>query len=161
MSQNIINTISIIGSLASVIGIIITYRQVLDTRQATQATNKAVMDAMKDVQRTLTIVEVAHHLAIISQIQTAIIDNKFELALKIMRDLRTSIIEVKETPLLLDTDHYIQLNGHITTLINDINNVHETLQKPDKLNKTVVIKHFDELSAQLAEIQAKFKHNTI
>lgn len=116
---------------------------------------------MKDVQRTLTIVEVANHLAIIEQIQNAIRYNKFELALKIMRDLRTSIIQIREAPLLLDTSHYITLSNLIQQLVNDINNVHETLNKPEKLNKEIVIKHFDDLSTQLAEIQAKFKHKTI
>lgn len=161
MVQTIINIISFIGSIASVVGIYLTYRQVKDTRQIAETTKHAVANAMKDVQRTLTIVEVANHLAIIEQIQNAIRYNKFELALKIMRDLRTSIIQIREAPLLLDTSHYITLSNLIQQLVNDINNVHETLNKPEKLNKEIVIKHFDDLSTQLAEIQAKFKHKTI
>ncbi len=153
-------TLSDIGSIASLLGLLWTYIQVQRVKKVADATRQASEETKDSVQRMLSVAQVAKYCESIHLIIDEITANELRLALHLMRELKAAMIELQTVP-------YLQHNGYSETLSTHVKNmgVHiASLQKSlhdsgSRLKKDKITQDLDELSSVMTEIQAKIKHS--
>lgn len=163
MADLIINILSCVGSLASITGIVITYRQVKKVRSVAEATKEATEKTQEEVSKTLSIVQVAKYCESISIIQQAITDNEIKLALYLCHELKAALYELQT-----HLQKYCEANGlcdfkkHIQSLgINVTNMTRSLTEGKDKLRRTKIIQDLENLHNQLSALQADYKAQNI
>lgn len=164
MDRNLVAGVSFWGSIASMIGILITIWQTIRIQSNTKATQKAIEETRKELNRTLTVYNVAKHNEMIKRIQDYLRETKPEIALYLLRDLRPALIEIKEDPIFKNTRHLHSMASCIVTMGMDIGNIEKTdfaSQSANALDINRIIINLDELSSILSEVEAKLKHNTL
>jgi len=93
--QTTINFISLCGTFVSLIGLFITYIQVISLKQATEKTKLEIDNTLNRVNQIISISELSKGSKIIHEIQSANRSSNYELSLIRMQDLKAILIQVK------------------------------------------------------------------
>lgn len=154
---------SIAGSIASIIGIVLTYRQVKAVKKVADATKESAELTQKSLIRSLSTVRTAKFCESIIIIQDAVKDDEIRLAIHLCHELKTALIELQQSlSTYSENEESGKLSGHIQALGVNITNMHKALpDKKDKLRKSKIIEDLENLHNQMSEMQAKFKLNTV
>lgn len=159
-----LSTISIglseIGSIASLIGIVVAIWQILKTRKSAEAARISANQTKKSVQSLINIVQVTKHCEVIKTAQQAISDNEIRLALHLLHELKSAIIELHMTLSHLGKEQFVSdLQIHITSMGIDIANMQKSLREgSNKLKKEKITSNLENLLSTLTQIQVKLKH---
>lgn len=152
MNQQLFNWLSLIGSIASITGIIVTFYQV-----------KSVKEISRQTQRSLNKVNVISEISkcneIVKEITRSLKSENFEHSLDKMRDVKDMIIKIKVWVTQLqhpniDRSFRENIDTHIAILTNSINDIDDNHRTPHLLNKTGIMNKMDKLSSYIVEIQA-------
>ncbi|MDE6338552.1 MAG: hypothetical protein K2K97_02045 [Muribaculaceae bacterium] len=145
------------GSWASIEGIAFTLWQVMHIKSTAEATRIATEHTRSEIQNKLNIVQVTEHCATIETIQTALQDREIRLALHLCRELKTSLIELRE---IVADNKVSELGTHIQVMGVDINNMHKSLlNNIDKLGRKKIIEDLEALHNTLTGLQVSLKHS--
>lgn len=161
MNDTILNWISVFGSLASIVGICLTYRQVKAVKKVADAAKEASELTQQSIFKTLSTVQVTKYCESIFSIQNAINEDEIKLAIHYCHELKTALIELQESLSSLNESRISgDLSVHIQTLGINITNMHKSLpNQKDKLRKEKVVRDLENLHNQMSEILAKLKLN--
>lgn len=150
--------ISLIGSIASIVGLPIALYQIYKIKSNTQITNDAIVKTSKEILRTYSIVDIAKYCAIIKLIQNLLNSSKYEIAVYQMRELKEVMIELKELRLLDIGNFKEEMSSHIISIGTDISNLQKQISANKNVKIEIIIDNLDKIARLLNEVQAKLKH---
>ena len=153
--------LSFIGSLCSIIGIVITSLQVKKVRSVAEATKEATEKTQEDVSKTLSIVQVAKYCESILPIQQAVRENEIKLAIHLCHELKSALIELQANFETYHSDNIAcNVTEHIKSLGINMRNMHKSLHdSKSKLKNDKIIQDLENLHNKMSEIQAIIKLN--
>ena len=100
--KNTVNFISIFGTFLSFFGIVFAFLQLENLKEINNNTNIEVKKSLNRVNDILSISELSKGVKIIQEIQTSIHNEKYELSLIRMKDLKYILIQTKHNPKLIE-----------------------------------------------------------
>ena len=152
--------LSLIGNLASIVGIIFAIYQILKIKSNSELTKIAVEDTRRDIERIFSIADLTKSNEAIKLIQDSIATAKYEIALLRLQELKLMIIEFKEIPLLDVGDFKHRISGLIIKLGVDIISLHNCVISTDsRFRPEIVLEHLEATSEMLTEIKSKLKYS--
>jgi hypothetical protein len=100
--RNPTETLAAVGSVASVFGLVIAIVEILAVKKVTDATHIAVKETKDQLVSRISLADVAKATRIVEQIQTQLVNKKFELAHVRLQDLREMLMQFRAGRLLKD-----------------------------------------------------------
>lgn len=153
------NHLSIIGSIASLFGLWLAYKQIQTIKDITSKTNEAVQSKLKYLNGFLTMADMTRIISSTKEILGYLSSSKMELALLRMRDLRTELVQLRQNKQILGSnDVLLSLNKCVSTLGIDIGNINDSIMKNRSISLETVTSNMDYLLAVLSEIEGKLKY---
>lgn len=154
----IVNFFTIFGTYISIFGLWIAYKQLIDLKTVNSETKKAVDLSLNRINQVLSISELSKANKIIQEIQTSNLNEKYELSLLRMKDLKHILIQIKsnsELNIYTETNTY---NNNITDLSIDINNLNDFILGVKKgVNFSKLNSNLEQLSTIISEFENKLK----
>ncbi|MGI4021989.1 MAG: hypothetical protein ACRYFA_10820 [Janthinobacterium lividum] len=156
--KNIVNFFTLYGTFASLFGLWLAYLQIQSIKETSEETKKAVESSLLRINKVLSISEISKASKVIQEIQTSILNDKSELALIRMKDLKQILIQVKFNGDLVEYTSHESYNQHITDLSIDINNINDLLLgKKLGVNFSKINQNLENLITVLIEFENKLK----
>jgi hypothetical protein len=121
---DIISGIGVVGSIASLVGILIAYLQILSVKRITESTNLAIDTTLNELMKSFSISDLSKAIKLIQEIQSLIRAEKQESALLRMQDLKSILIQIKHIKILdgkYESEDYKSLNTNLNIDISNIN----------------------------------------
>ncbi|MCD8413700.1 hypothetical protein [Tenacibaculum finnmarkense] len=156
--KNTVNFISIFGTFLSFFGIVFAFLQLESIKEINTNTHKEVKASISRINDILSISELSKGVKIIQEIQTSIQNKKYELSLIRMKDLKYILIQTKHNSKLIEYTKKEEYENSIINLSIDINNVSDSILKPNKtVNYSKVNSNLEGLSTKISELENKLK----
>lgn len=153
IATDILTGLSFLGSLASILGIYLTFRQVKSVRKIAEETRK-------EINKTDAISEIVKCNSLIKEAIPLLKQDNFEIALVKMRDVKDKIIELGIVAELLELGDFESsfkdtIKRHTEIISHDINAIDDNYKTPHLLNKRIICKSMDELSSFMVETRTR------
>lgn len=100
--RNPTEILAAVGSVASLFGLLIALVHILAVKRVTDATHNAVKETKEQLISRISLADVAKASRIVEQIQTQLVNKKFELAHLRLQDLRALLMQFRAGHLLKD-----------------------------------------------------------
>lgn len=168
--------ISIVGSFASLFGIIVAIVQAYqaktaadvaaqaskDAKEATEETNKLVDEGMLHVKKIISLVDISQILHIPNEIQDSIQRKDWERAFEKMRNLKDFMIDVQNSP-IMEENRSLKNELVVSTqkLTLRINSFGEAIKnKTEPFGADYASELMETIRTQLKTISAKIKYSS-
>jgi hypothetical protein len=156
--KTIVNFFTLFGTYSTLFGLWLTYLQIQGIKETSSLTKIAVDLSFLRINQVLSVSDLSKATKIIQEIQASILNDKTELALIRMKDLKAILIQVKYNEELTEYTHNDTYNQQITDLGSDINNMTALiLGNKSGLNYSKVIMNLESLATVLVEFENKIK----
>lgn len=156
--KGIYEIVSVVGSVASLFGLIIAILQISSLKKIAEETNRAVEETKAELIQSISISDVSKAIKLIEQIQMYAGNKKFEAAHLRLQDLRILLIQFKgnaQSVRLNDKGKYddllADLGIHISNLYNTI------FMKEKSINIVVLNQTLEDVAAILASLENELK----
>jgi hypothetical protein len=146
MNSDLVNWISIFGSLLSLIGVIIALIQIYKTRRAAEAAKDASIQTQKAISRNLLLSDVSICTRNIEEIKQFVRIERYEAALIRVTDLISQLIQIRE---MLDRAKQVY-QIEFEERLSQLSIIRKDFEK--KLAKSSVKINAVQINSQLAEI---------
>jgi hypothetical protein len=159
--NTLLNQVGVLGTIASVLGLVLTYIQVLSIKETTVKTKKAVDDSINRVNEILTISELSKGIKNIELIQNSIKSENFDLAEILMKDLKSLLIQTKHIRDFATNTGTGEFQTLLLNLAMDINNLRQLdNQEGIEIDHFKIMSNLDDVSSVLIELENKLKFKT-
>lgn len=157
-------TISFLGGIASLAGILLALLQSINTQNEVDnvkaiadAAKKASEDTQKAVRKTLSIVQVTKYCEQIKRIQEYLSNGDLKLTIHLIQEIQDAIIELKNQITNLNlTVSEESVSSHIQKMGINISLIRKAIEtNSDKYKKDAIHQDFDELLTILLELKAQ------
>ncbi len=150
---------TMIGTLASVYGIVCTFISVLQMQSVTEATKKAVMDNNDIFNKLNSVSKTAEGERLGENIKSYLRSKNYDVAVIKMEEYIKLLIVIKT--LILESQDFVdnldQLKKQIPIIASEISNINKQIESKDKEYDILpVINNIDENIRTLVEIGSKF-----
>jgi hypothetical protein len=150
--------VTIISSLVTVIGFVITIMQIYETRKTSDAAYFAAKEATSAIKNTIIISNLSARVKSIQEIQNDILNKRNDVAYLRTKDLIHTLIETRQ--LIFSKEH--ERNNGITEMIVQLGLLRQQLEsaiykKDDKINILKVNQKLSEFEMELSDLSAKMK----
>lgn len=145
--MGLMNVISLIASIFSIIALPITLYQLWQVKDINEHTQEAIESTRKDMQRIVSIHDVAKYIQCIDSILQDIKTDKWELVFYRMTDLKSVLIDLSANSFLHDIEELESFKDHISQIGIDITNINRQI-----LGKSTKSLRGDKISENLIKI---------
>lgn len=153
--------ISVIGSVISICGIVITLWQLYLVKQTTKEYNnqvkQEVANAQKKIKLGLMISTIENTIRFVSEATRYVQNNQFELALIRMEDGEILISEINTTYDFLLKDNKKSFMSNYMKYKESLFSIRKNLATPQQIAKNVVIDTLSKMKAALIDINSNIK----
>jgi len=157
--QTVINVFTLFGTFFSLFGLAMAYIQIHSINKTSKLTKLAVEKSLLRINQVLSVSELSKANKIIQEIQSYLTNNKHELALLRMKDLKSILIQIKYNDDLTEYTNNSVYNQNITDMGSDINNLHDSIIGNKKgVNFSRLNQNLESLATILAEFENKLKY---
>ena len=158
--KSAVSVISIIGTYASVFGLIIACIQIFSLKRISEATKIEVLLTQKRLSQVISVSELSKANKIIQEIQHFISTDKHELGLLRMKDLKEIIIHYKCSSDLYGLTKTAEYNEIIQKLSDDLKNLSDFVMKSKKANFSIMNQNLETISTTILNYESKIKNNS-
>ena len=158
-----INVISVIGTMASLFGLAIAFIQIIALKEISVITQTTISDTKNKLMLGISISDVTEAISLVSEIDSFIGNQKYEIARLKIIDLREKIIQFKsseEFKLIVKESRIKEiietLNIQISILYNIVFSEIEV-----KFNSEDVNSQLQEVATYLTDFRNKIKYQTV
>lgn len=159
-SKILLNYISVIGTFASVFGLLIAYLQILSLKSTSKSIGKAVQSSTHRINTIFSIADLAKSKKIIEEVQLMLQNDIYHAGVLRLKDLKELLIQAKyneDLQKLTQLQEYksiiIDTGIDITTLNNYILKVKSTI------NKSKIISNLEQTRTKIIEFENELKYN--
>ena len=155
---NLLNLISVIGTIASLLGLILAYIQILSIKDTAIRTREAVEESITRVNEILSISELSKGIKNIGLAQNSIKNRKYDHAEILMKELKGLLIQAKHVRELSNKTSTTEFQGLLMNLGIDLNNLRQ-LESNDgiEIDHFKILSNLDEVSSVLIDLENKLK----
>ncbi len=159
-SRTILNYISVIGTFASVFGLIIAYLQILSLKNTSESIETAVDSSIYRLNTLLSVSELAKSKKLIEEIQIMLQHDSYEAALIRLKDLKELLIQTKFNIDLQKPTNTREYKNIIVNTGIDINTISDFIFKvKDKISKIDIINNLEVTRTKIIEFENELKYN--
>ncbi len=158
-----VNIFSIIGTIASSFGLAIALIQIVALKEISVVTQSTIKDTKEKLMLGISISDVTEAIKLISEIDSFIGNQKYEIARLKIIDLREKLIQFKsskEFQLILQDNRIKEiinmLNIQISTIYNVIFSEEEIKYNPEDITNQL-----QEIATHLTDFRNKIKYQTV
>jgi hypothetical protein len=158
-----VNVLSIIGTIASSFGLAIALIQIIALKEISVVTQSTIHDTKEKLMLGISISDVTEAIKLISEIDSFIGNQKYEIARLKIIDLREKLIQFKsskEFKLIIQdnkiTEVINMLNIQISTIYNVIFSEEEIKYNPEDITNQL-----QEIATHLTDFRNKIKYQTV
>jgi hypothetical protein len=159
-SRILLNYLSVIGTFASVFGLLIAYFQILSLKNTSKSIELAVNNSTHRLNTVLSVSELAKSKKLIEEIQIMLEHDSYGASLIRLKDLKELLIQNKFN---VDLQKPTNTKEYRTIIINtgiDINVVGDYVYKvKDKINKVEIIRNLEVTRTKIIEFENELKYN--
>jgi len=156
--RSFLNVLGIIGFILSVLGIIIAYIQILSIKQISLETQRKVNENLVLNNNIIMLSDLSRKVAMIDEIQGYLRDDKIEMCILRMRDLKVILNSLR------NQEHYTSLVSkkefkNVFENFNiDLDNFQTFQLKPKgKIDKSIISRNLETLSTIFLSVEVKLK----
>ncbi|RYE13017.1 MAG: hypothetical protein EOP34_09710 [Rickettsiales bacterium] len=158
--RSLINILGIIGFLLSVLGILISYFQILSIKDITIETQKQVNESIRINNNFLMLSDLSRKAAMVDEIQGYLKDGKIEMCLLRMKDLKVILNSLRNQDYYSSFVSKKQFRDVFQNFNIDLDNFHKyQLNTKNRSDKELIIKNLEGLSTLLLGVESKLKTN--
>jgi len=155
-----LNRLTLIGTIAGFIGLIITLFQFLTLSQIAKETKDELEATKEGIKKFFTITEIAKSIKVIHEISTSLIGKEYKASELRMQDLKPVLIQIKNFDGFDETqkqDFAIAFQDFNI----DLSNIHSHLvDNSIQIDNSKVISHLEKISLVLIELEQTLKLKT-
>lgn len=158
-----VNIISVIGTMASLFGLAIAFIQIIALKEISVITQTTISDTKNKLMLGISISDVTEALSLVSEIDSFIGNQKYEIArLKIM-DLREKLIQFKSSDEFKLIVQEVRIKEIIETLNLQISILYNVVfsEIELKFNSEDVNSQLQEVATYLTDFKNKIKYQTV
>lgn len=156
--RTFINYLSIIGLILSILGIVISYIQILSIKDLAIAIKKEVTDSLNRNKAVLLISDISKKVSMISEIQSFIRNNKVEMCVLRMKDLKLLLSDLNTYKEFSNLVNKKEFNNSYSDFHIDLENFHKSLlNEKNKIDKEKINANLEKLSTLLLDVEFKLK----
>ena len=157
--QTVVNAFTLFGTFFSLFGLVIAYIQIHSINKTSKYTKFAVEKSLLRINQVLSVSELSKANKVIQEIQYYLIQQKHEIALLRMKDLKSILIQVKYNNDLTEYANDRVYNRNITDIGSDISNLNDLIIGVKKeLNFSRLNQNLENLATILTEFENKLKY---
>jgi hypothetical protein len=161
--KNLVNSLSIIGTMASFFGLAIAFIQIVALKEISVITQSTISDTKNKLMLGISISDVTEAIKLIAEIDSYIGNRKYEISRLKIIELREKLIQFKSSKdfLLIVQGNLIdeiieQLNLQISSLYNVVFSEEEIGYNPED-----VTNQLQKISTYLSDFRNKIKYQTV
>lgn len=147
--------ITIIGIAASIIGLLITLKQIQDVKEITSDTQKIVEQNNKTISKIWSIKDLSEIIKDIELIDHYLLENEFHFAMIRIQDIRTKLIDMVNNERLGKIYNMDETKSIISLLSNDYANIKKQIENIKPIKKDIISNNLLNLKDILITIKAK------
>ncbi|MEO5909703.1 MAG: hypothetical protein ABIP95_02390 [Pelobium sp.] len=154
----IINFITIIGVILSLLGILIAYFQILSVKNVAIETQNRIKENIIQNNKILTLSDLSRKAAMIDEILGYLRNDKIDLCILRMKDLKILINNLKNQEQyysLVSKKQFREIFENFNIDLYNFQTCH--LENKKKMDMAVVIKNFENLSTLFLDLEIKLK----
>lgn len=158
-----VNVLSIIGTIASTFGLAIALIQIIALKEISVVTQTTIQDTKEKLMLGISISDVTEAIKLISEIDSFIGNQKYEIARLKIIDLREKLIQFKsskEFQLIIENNKIQEviamLNIQISTIYNVIFSEEEIKYNPEDITNQL-----QDIATHLTDFRNKIKYQTV
>lgn len=156
--------ITIIASVSSIVGVLISIIEILNVSKTTEAVSQSLEDTKKEISEFLSFSDINEMTRLIDEIEAYVNDDHFESAWLKLKELKASLD--KQSTFINKTykayDYPKHLSKHKIRLTMDIKNIYNNVtDQSTPLDKSVVIEHLENTKECLHEMSGTLKSHKI
>lgn len=158
-----INILSVIGTIASSFGLAIALIQIIALKEISVITQSTIQDTKEKLMLGISISDVTESIKLISEIDSFIGNQKYEIARLKIVDLREKLIQFKsskEFQLIVEDNKIQEIIGMLNTQISTIYNVIFS-EEEIKYNPEEITNQLQEIATHLTDFRNKIKYQTV
>ena len=149
------DSITFIGILASVFGLLLTLRQLQRVEEMTKETQKAVEENKNAISKIWSVEDLAALVKEIELVQHHLLDNEFHFCMLRIKDIRMKVFDMVNNKRIGMDDIICEVEKFLPVLQNDYLNIQKQIDKNKVLKKEVVSENLEKLNDLLLTIKAK------
>lgn len=155
--QTILNLFSLLGTYASIFGLVIALVQIFRLKQISEITQLEVQSTQKRINQLVSVAELSKANKIIQEIQHFISTDKYDLCLLRMRDLKEIVIQSKCSSDLHKFTSTTEYNEIIQKLSEDLVNISDFVKTKKRVNLSVINKNLENISTTILKFENNLK----
>lgn len=158
-----INILSVIGTIASFFGLAIALIQIIALKEISVITQSTIQDTKEKLMLGISISDVTEAIKLISEIDSFIGNQKYEIARLKIVDLREKLIQFKsskEFKLIVEDNKIQEVIGMLNTQISTIYSVIFS-EEEIKYNPEDITNQLQEIATHLTDFRNKIKYQTV
>lgn len=157
--EDIAMPLSIVGTLASVFGILIVFLQILVLNSLSQSTKSATEKLKNDIYLFLIASDISKTIKIVQEIQSYNRIRKFELAIMRMQELKHDLMKIKNNEMIKDFVKSETISDFVSALSIDINGIEKCLNsKSISINSSKLNGSLELIGNELIDLDTKLKN---
>jgi phosphate/sulfate permease len=157
--RTMINIIGIVGFILSILGLAIAYIQIMSVKNIAEQTRNQVIAIIELSNDMLMISDLSRKAAMVDEIQRYLKDNKIELCILRMKDLKIILNSLKNHEQYNSLFKKNKFNLVFQTFNINLDNCQQhNLNEKSKINKISIIQNLEELSTLLMSVEVKLKN---
>ncbi len=156
----LVNYITIIGTITSVVGLILVYFQVRSLRDTTKETEKAVKESLKKTNQFISIADLSRAVRIVAEIQDSIRRRDYRLAQLRMRDLRDGLVQLENIVSAEFPQETRTYKIHLEEFNVDLTSLNAYFSEKDEINRAGfnnIINNLEKMSTLLNHYEGRLK----
>lgn len=150
------SAITLVGSLLSFTGIILTLMQVYGVRKSTEAINDAVTENARAIERIAHIYDISRHAQMIAELHSYLTSKKWELAHLRLVEINIIMSGIKENYRQFNIE-LNEINPLLSCIAEDLRSLNDAIHKSGVVDPITIVNHLEELSPFLNKICNKIK----
>lgn len=160
--RNLMNIQSLIGTIISIFGISITLIQIIAVKEISEVTQNTIRNTKDRMIISISVTDVNDAIKFVGEIENFIGNQKYEIAILRITDLRNKLIQFKSS----DDFKSVMAIEHIETAISDLSiqilNLQAALEKSNyKFNAKKLMQLLQSVGIYLNDFQNNIKLKTV
>lgn len=159
--KTLLNIISVIGTFASVFGVLIAYLQILSLKSTSESIGKAVSSSTHRLNTLLSVSDLAKSNKLIEEIQLLLQSDKYTASLIRFKDLKEVLIQANYNKDLREFTTTADYKSIIVDTSIDINTLNDyILEVKTKINIAKIIANLENTRTKVIEFENELKYNS-
>lgn len=148
-------TITFIGIIASIFGVLLTFQQLQEVKKIAAHTEEVVEENNKAISKIWSVEDLSAIVKEIELVQHHLLDDEFHFCMIRIKDIRAKVTDMVNNERIGMDEEIKEAEKFLPILQNDYLNIQKQINKNKLLKKEVISENLEKLNDILMKIKAK------